>query len=71
MQVIIYHKQILNRRVQVNNTEITLSLIFSILIIVMIVIIINYNHPIINQLSILYIHAEPNDDNKEKEEKRD
>ena len=33
------------------------------------VIIINYNRPIVNHLSILYIHAEPNNDNKEKEEK--
>ena len=54
---------------QKNNIEITLSLIFFILIIVMIVIIINYNRPISNHLSVLYIHAEPNDDNKEKEEK--
>ncbi len=33
------------------------------------VIIINYNRPIVNHLSILYIHADPNNDNKEKEEK--
>ena len=53
---------------QINNIEITLSLLFLMLIVVMIVTITNYYHHPTNYLSILYIYAEPNDDN-EKEEK--
>ena len=58
---------------QINNTEITLSLLFLMFIIVMMVTITNYHHHPINHLSILYIYAEPNDDNEkaEKETKID
>ena len=52
---------------QINNTKITLYLLFFMLIIVIIITITNYYHPT-NHSSILYIHAEPNDNNKEKEE---
>ena len=54
---------------QINNTEITLSLLFLMFIIVMMVTITNYHHHPINHLSILYIYAEPNDDNNKKAEK--
>jgi hypothetical protein len=54
---------------QINNTEITLYLLFFMLIIVIIITITNYYHPT-NHSSILYIHAEPNDNNKEKEEQK-
>ncbi len=57
------------KKVQINNTEITLSLLFLMFIIVMMVTITNYHHHPINYLSILYIYAEPNDDNNEKAEK--
>ncbi|MGI9012547.1 MAG: hypothetical protein ACR2F1_15360 [Nitrososphaeraceae archaeon] len=49
---------------QINNKKITLSLLFFMVIIVMTITIIDYNRSI-TQLSILYIHAEPNDNNKE------
>ncbi|MGH9987742.1 MAG: hypothetical protein ACRD8W_27695 [Nitrososphaeraceae archaeon] len=60
---------ILERKVQINNTEITLSLLFLMLIVVMIVTITNYYHHPTSHLSILYIYAEPNDDNNENAEK--
>ena len=59
---------------QKNSKKITLSLLSFMLIIVITIIIINYNRSS-TPLSLLDIHAEPNDDNKEKEdgehEKRD
>ena len=50
---------------QINNIKITLSLLFFMVIIVMTITIIDYNRSI-TQLSILYIHAQPNENNKEK-----
>jgi hypothetical protein len=59
--------------VQINNTEITLYFLFLMLIVIMIVTITNFYHHPTNHLSILYIYAEPNDDNEkaEKETKID
>jgi hypothetical protein len=49
--------------VHIRNTEFTLSLLFFMFIIVMIITITNYNYTDY-QLSKLYIHAEPNENNK-------